>query len=352
MQPITKKDNIPTPAALIDTEIVRRNIKTAQSYFDTQGLSFRPHIKTHKLPEFAKAQLDAGACGINAQKISEANVFAVKGIDDILITYNIIGDEKLTRLRALRANVSKLCVMVDSEYTIDGLAQYFDKETPLEVMIECDTGGGRVGVQSPEAALHFAQLIDATPGLLLRGLMTYPAKGGVKHVEAFMSRAKGLIEAAGLSCEVISSGGTPDIWRAHEASSVTEYRAGTYIYNDRSLVEGGYASFADCAFRVLATVVSTPTDNRAVIDAGSKTLSSDLIGLTHYGMVIGRPDLKIVGLSEEHGVIEGRHNYKTGDRIEILPNHVCVVSNLLNEVWISEGVGYRSHLVAARGTVI
>jgi D-serine deaminase-like pyridoxal phosphate-dependent protein len=170
-----------------------------------------------------------------------------------------------------------------------------------------------------------------------------------------MSRAKALIEAAGITVPVITSGGTPSMMHAAEAPVTTEYRPGTYVYNDRSLVARGVCSWDDCALTVLATVVSVPAANRAIIDAGSKTLTSDLLGLSGYGHVLGRDDIAIDQLSEEHGrlVTEGPINLEVGDKLRIVPNHACVVTNMVDAVTVLEKGGISGVWpVAARGRIV
>lgn len=348
-------DDIETPAVLINQDIALENIRAYQAYSDKHGFDLRPHIKTHKLPLFAHEQIKAGAKGITCQKISEAEVMAAAGVSDILITYNIIGESKLKRLKTLAKKLNKLGVVADNEFVLEGLSNAFaDEPTPLDVMIECDTGGKRCGVQSPEAALKLAIRAHDLPGLSFRGLMTYPGVNCLQRVEEFITETLELLKQNDIDCPVVSSGGSPDMWQAHTAPVVTEYRVGTYIYNDRSLVERGTCDWDVCAMTILTTVVSVPTQGRAIIDAGSKTLTSDLIGLENYGYVVGRPDLKVSGLSEEHGIIEltdgTELNLAPGDRLQIIPNHCCVVSNMVNQVVMhNSGTDFKIETVEARG---
>ncbi len=350
-----KIDDIETPAVVIDEAVARHNIEEYQAHCDRHGLSLRPHIKTHKLPHFAKAQMAAGAVGITCQKLSEAEVMADHGLDDILITYNILGPAKLARLRRLVERVGKLCVTADNAVVIEGLSAAFaDAPRALPVMVECDSGARRCGVASPQEAVTLAQAIADSPGLAFAGLMTYPAVGGGAQVQAFMAEAKRLLTAAGLDCPAVSSGGSPDMWKSGEVEGVTEYRIGTYIYNDRSLVHHGVRGWQDCALSVLATVVSVPAPGRAIIDAGSKTLTSDLIGLTGYGQVLGHEDVEVSSLSEEHGTLvwTGGEKFRVGQRIHIVPNHACVVSNMVDFVWIKDKAGsVEKFPVAARGGI-
>lgn len=345
---------IDTPAVLIDLDIAEANIDRFQDHCTKNGLAVRPHIKTHKLPMLAKRQLQAGAIGITCQKVSEAEAMISEGgIDDVLITYNVLGDAKLSRLRAL-SDKTNLSVVADNHETIDGLSRFFeDAPEPLEVLVECDTGAERCGVTSPEQACELARYIDDKPGLSFRGLMTYPPIGQEDAVQDWLCTAKTRIEKAGLQVNVISNGGSPGMWRAQDVPIATEYRIGTYIYNDRSLRARGICTWGDCALSVLASVISVPTKDRAVIDAGSKVLTSDLLGLEGHGHVLGRPDILVQGLSEEHGVLKAdKINVKVGDRLRIIPNHACVVTNMLDQVeTIRDNQALGPLPVVARGKV-
>lgn len=350
-----KKLDTDTPAVLVDLDIAEHNIQKFQQYCDAKGFAVRPHIKTHKLPRLAQFQIQVGAIGITCQKISEAEAMISKGgISDVLITYNIIGSEKVERLAALAEKVT-LSVVADNVTVVQGLAEGFkNAQKPLPVLVECDTGAGRCGVQSPSEAAVLAKKINAMPGLEFAGLMTYPPTARPNDVLAWLSEAKSMIEESGLRVRIISSGGSPDMWDAHHMPLATEYRIGTYIYNDRSLLEHGVCKQADCALTVLATVVSVPTAHRAIIDAGSKVLTSDLLGLVGHGLVVGRPDLIIDQLSEEHGRLETQQPIalEVGQKIQIIPNHVCVVSNMVDSVVVTradEIVGIEP--VVARGKV-
>jgi D-serine deaminase-like pyridoxal phosphate-dependent protein len=333
--------SIATPAVLVDLDVVKRNIARFQTYANQIGMAVRPHIKTHKLPQVALMQLKAGAVGITCQKISEAEamVAADGRLNDVLITYNILGAEKLAHLRDLAGKV-RLTVVADNAVVIDGLAAAFeDAPTPLRVLVECNTGADRCGVATPQDAAALARRIANAAGLHFAGLMTYPPANGAAQVQAFMTQAKALIMANGLAVEVISSGGTPSMMQAGDAPVATEYRPGTYVYNDRSLVARGVCGWDDCALTVLATVVSVPSPNRAIIDAGSKALTSDMLGLAGFGHVLGRPDIAIDQLSEEHGrlISTGPIGLAVGDRLRVVPNHACVVSNLFDAVHVLEG---------------
>lgn len=334
-------DEIETPAVLIDLDRVDANVARAQAYADAHGLPLRPHVKTHKLPEMARRQMAQGAIGITCQKIGEAEAMADGGLTDILIPYNILGDKKLDRLAALNAWVT-LAVTADSPATIEGYARRFDADAPLTVLVECDTGVGRCGVQSADQAVALARLIDAAPGLQFGGLMTYPARGGIAKADAWLLEARSALEAAGLPPKVISSGGTPDLMHAAEGTVTTEYRPGTYIYSDRMQVAFGHGTLEDCALTVKATVVSRPTDTRAVLDTGSKALAADRLPApeTGHGHIVEYPDAVVASLSEEHAVVDLSacdSRPQVGDTVRIIPNHACVVSNLFDRVFLIRG---------------
>ncbi|MBL9054683.1 MAG: D-TA family PLP-dependent enzyme [Rhodobacteraceae bacterium] len=349
-------DDVITPMPVIDEDRLAANITRAQAYMNQHGLAFRPHIKTHKIPAVARQQIAAGATGINCQKLTEAEAFADAGFQDILITYNLLGAARIQRLQALNTRLARLQVVADSAVTVDGLAAAFTADRPLVVLVECDTGGGRCGVQTPEAAADLAARIAAAPGLRFGGLLTYPAAGGAVRVETFLRDAMALLAARGLDCPVRSNGGSPDLWKAHLVPSATEHRAGTYVYNDRSMVRAGECGRGDLAMHVLATVVSRPTPTRAVLDAGSKALTSDLLGFADHGEIEELPGARIVSLSEEHAVVDLTDCTAplpgVGARVRVIPNHTCVVSNLFDRmVFHRNGMVTRVEEVAARGTV-
>ena len=345
-------DELDTPCVLIDTARVEASLQRAQAHADANGYALRPHIKTHKLPHLARRQVELGAIGITVQKLGEAEVMASAGLNDIFMPYNIIGSSKLQRLRVLNDRIT-IAVTADSPDTVAGYAATFEPGRPLTVLVECDTGGGRCGVQTPAQALALARQIDMAEGLRFGGLMTYPPLHGRERSEAWLREAVAVLEQADIPVPVISSGNTPDMWET-EKSIVTERRPGTYVYFDRFQVQQGAATWDDCALTVLTTVVSRPTPTRVVVDAGSKALTSDLLGLEGHGLVAGT-ELILRALSEEHGVIEMQQasdEPRIGERLRIIPNHACVVSNLFDVVHlVSPDGSVQAVEVAARGRV-
>lgn len=348
-----KIEELETPAVLIDRRIADANLARAQAYADANGLKLRPHIKTHKLPLFARRQVELGAIGITCQKLGEAEVMADAGIADIFVPYNILGRSKLDRLAALNERIA-ISVTADSAATVAGYAARFaDRARPLAVLVECDTGAKRCGVQTPEEALALARRIAEAPGLVFEGLMTYPPRGGTQAVDAWLRQARDLLASNGLPPKTISNGGSPDFYAAAGVRAATEHRPGTYIYSDRMQVAFGHGSLEDCALSVLATVVSRPTPDRIVLDAGSKALAADLAPLPGHGHIVEYPDAVITGLSEEHGVADVSacvSKPAIGERLRVVPNHVCVVSNLFDVVHLTEdGETAEAVPVAARG---
>jgi len=333
-------DELDTPVPVVDLDIVEHNLAKMQAYCDSHGLNLRPHIKTHKIPAFAHRQVELGAKGITCQKLGEAEVMIDAGLDDVLISYPLIGAAKADRLAALSRR-AKMRVAVDSVLAVETVAAAArESNVPIGVLVEFDSGNRRTGVVSVEEALALAIAIEKSPGLRFDGLMTYPS---TEATAAFVADARDSFSKAGIAIAMVSGGGTPNAWQAHRIAGLTEVRVGTYIYHDRATVAAGAAGFDECALHLHATVISRPTADRAVIDAGSKSLSSDGIDPAFgkgYGLIRGYEDAVIERLNEEHGVIDvSRCNRKpqVGERVQILPNHVCVVSNLHDEIAVSRG---------------
>jgi D-serine deaminase-like pyridoxal phosphate-dependent protein len=342
--------DLDTPVVVVDLDRMEANIAALQNYLSEHGIANRPHIKTHKSPFIAHKQLAAGASGITCQKLGEAEVMAQAGCSDIFLPYNLIGKQKLDRLAAL-ARYTTISVTADSPEVIAGLADRFAGEpAPLSVLVECDTGGQRCGVQSPQEAAVLARQIATAPGLRFGGLMTYPCNDAT---DPFMAETKALLAADGIPVERVSGGGCPRMWQAHTWREVTEYRVGTFVYGDRKCVQVGVMRYDQCALAVIATVVSRPTADRGIVDTGSKSLTSDTNGLVGHGYIVEYPEATIYGLSEEHGHVDFSAcatRPAIGERVSIIPNHCCTVSNLFDEVIGVRGQQVELRLpIAARG---
>lgn len=342
-----------TPAVVVDMDRVERNIARIQAACDAAGLANRPHIKTHKSPFLAKLQVAAGAKGITCQKIGEAEVMVEGGLDDILISYNLLGEEKMNRLGAL-AQRARITVAADNAVVVADLRHAAARAgRPLAVVVECDTGRKRAGVETPAEAIALARQIAASPQLEFAGLLMYPTETGWSEAQVFFDEASAGLRATGLPHTIVSTGGTPNLKNLGKLRGATEHRPGTYIYNDRMQIAAGVATLDDCALHVYATVVSRAGPQRGIIDAGSKTLTTDTGGLDGHGLILEHPEAKIEKFAEEHGFLDlSRSNTRPaiGDVVRIVPNHVCVVVNMVDEIVMVRGDEIVGTLpVAARG---
>jgi D-serine deaminase-like pyridoxal phosphate-dependent protein len=358
-------ETLATPAVVVDLDVLERNIGRMADRAREAGVRLRPHAKTHKCPDIARLQRAAGAWGLSVAKVGEAEVFADAGFDDLFVAYPVVGEDKGRRLLALADRV-RLAVGADSLEGARTLAGPFrEAARALDVLLKVDVGYGRVGVL-PEHAVELARRVADLPGLRLRGVFTHAGHGYLAETRAAVDEIARLegerlaaaaadLRAAGFAVEEVSVGSTPTAAGAMRVPGVTECRPGNYVFHDASQVALGTCRMEDCALTVVATVVSVPAPDRAVVDAGSKTLSSDPLRPRPggYGRVLGRSS-RIERLSEEHGVIsvvEGE-SFQIGERVRILPNHACVVANLHGSLVGLCGDRVEARLeVAARGRV-
>jgi D-serine deaminase-like pyridoxal phosphate-dependent protein len=357
--------DLETPAVLVDLDVLERNVARMAERARSHGVALRPHAKTHKTVEIARLQMAAGAVGLTVAKTSEAEVFADAGVGDLFVAYPVVGADKARRLLALSDRV-RLAVGADSVEGAATLAGAFHGAgRRLDVLLKIDVGLHRVGV-GPVAAPATAARVADLPGLRLRGIFTHGGHAygeesphGVAEVARsegqVMSEVAAAIRALGLAIETVSVGSTPTAAGSMAVAGVTECRPGNYVFHDLSQVSLGTCALQDCAMTIVATVVSAPVPGRAVVDAGTKTLSSDPLrprALGH-GLVLGRKS-RLDRLSEEHGVIEVApdERFLVGERVRIVPNHACVVSNLHDRLFAVRGDEVVSELaVAARGRV-
>ena len=341
---MTRVDTLETPAALVDVDRMRANLARVSSYAREHGLAWRPHVKTHKSPALAAEQIAAGACGVTVATLAEAEVMAPVA-DDILLAYPPVGAAKLSRLAALPADL-RLTVALDSAEALGGLSGALPARRRVGVLIEIDLGMHRVGVQSPADTVALARVATGSRGIEYRGIMFYP--GHVRSAEALPREIAALSEhlrrhlealrAAGLEPEVVSGGSTPTLWHSHEIAGLTEIRPGTNIFNDRLTAGMGACAWEECAYTVLATVVSTSVPGQAVVDAGAKALAKDGPAGEGggYGALLERPEVVVSSLSEEHGILDlSRTDWRPriGDRVRVVPNHVCVSVNLQERLY-------------------
>ncbi len=358
-------EDLPTPAVLVDLDVLERNIARQAERALAAGVRLRPHAKTHKCPEIAGMQLAAGAAGISLAKTSEAEVFAAAGFDDIFIAYPVAGLGKAERLLALSERL-RLAAGTDSVEGARHLSETFRAAgRRLDVLLKVDVGYHRVGVL-PEFAEAVGRKIAELPGLSLRGVFThaghvYAAEtpGAVAEIgklegETLVSTASTL-RSAGYSIDEVSVGSTPSARHAMRVAGVTECRPGNYVFHDGSQVALGTCGPEDCAMTILTTVVSVPASDRACVDAGSKTLSQDSLRPrpNGHGLILGTQS-RLQSLSEEHGVarVEEGDSFLVGQRVRILPNHACVVSNLHDRLYgVRAGRVETEFRIAARGRV-
>ncbi|MGE3065958.1 MAG: alanine racemase [Hyphomicrobiaceae bacterium] len=345
-----------TPVAVIDLDRVERNIQLIQTICDAAGVANRPHIKTHKSPVLAQMQVAAGARGITCQKIGEAEVMADGGLDDILIAYNLIGPQRAERLGALARRVT-LTVAADNPTTLETYTQAGRLAgRPLGVVVECDTGRRRAGVETAGEAIALARRIGADPHLQFRGFLFYPTETSWPETQKFYDEALAGVREAGLEAPMVSTGGTPNLVNLGNLKGATEHRAGTYIFNDRMMIACGRATLEDCALHIYTTVVSRAGPDRGILDAGSKTLTSDTGGLDGHGFILEHPEARIKGFAEEHGFLDlSRCNERpaVGEIVRVVPNHVCVVVNMMDQLVTVRGDEIVGVLpVAARGKLV
>jgi D-serine deaminase-like pyridoxal phosphate-dependent protein len=335
---VTDLSAVATPALVIDVARADRNCARVAAYAAEHGLSWRPHVKTHKSVWAATRQLAHGAGGLSCATPREAEV--MRGVtDDLLLAYPPIGAERLTRTVAL-AERSRLGVMLDSRDAAAALSQALSpRGATARVVVEVDAGMRRLGVRTVAEAVALAEEIARLPGLAFDGFGFYPGHlrsagpevgASLMEMSSLIAALRAASAAVGLDVRTISCGSTPLLWRSHEIAGMTELRAGTAVYFDRTSVIGGVCSYDDCAASILATVVSTAVPGQAVVDAGVKALGREpMRGGTAEGFacVLDRPDVPVVRLSEEHGILDLTHTDwrpRTGDQVRLLPNHVCV----------------------------
>lgn len=356
--------DLETPAPIVDLDTLSQNLDRMASYAALHSLALRPHIKTHKSARIAAEQMERGAVGLTCATLREMEVMSdVAG--ELLLAYPPVGDARLARLMSLPDGVNPI-VSLDSSFAIEQLSiTARAAERRIGVYVEIDLGMRRVGVQTPEEAVALAKLVEQRAPLVLAGIAFYPGhirehvsgqEKAIRKLDRDLSRFVSALDDAGLHADVVSGGSTPAAWSMHEVKGVTEVRPGTYAYNDRITAEAGACSWQDCALTVLATVVSTAVSGQAVVDAGSKALGREPMGAGPeggFGALWDRPEVKVVRMSEEHGVLDLHGtNWRpsVGDQVRIVPNHVCIVVNLNDIVYGVRGTNVEtSWPVNARG---
>jgi D-serine deaminase-like pyridoxal phosphate-dependent protein len=366
-------DEIETPAPVVDLARMERNLDRMAGYAAAHRLALRPHIKTHKTSWLAAEQMRRGAVGVTCATPREAEVMS-EVTDDILVAYPMIGSSKARRIASLPDHV-RLTVALDSTRAADDLAGAArEAGRRVGVLVECDLGMRRVGVQTSQDAVALANYIVARRELQYAGITFYPGHirepvdeqdTSLATLGEQLGQVLDALRRAGLEPAVVSGGSTPTAWRTHQVRGVTEMRPGTYIYNDRTTAAVGACTTEDCALTVLATVVSTAVPGQAVIDAGSKSLGREPMRAgargapagggdsEGFGVLLENPDVTVRAMSEEHGLLDlSRTTWRpaVGDRVRVIPNHVCIVVHLFDVVHGVRGNSVEaSWTVAARG---
>jgi D-serine deaminase-like pyridoxal phosphate-dependent protein len=365
---VSPETEIDTPALVVDEEILHRNIASMAAFARSVGVNLRPHIKTHKTVQIARLQVAAGAIGVTCAKVGEAEVMVNEaGIQDVLLAYPTIGEPKIRRLKPLLKK-ARIVVAVDSIQAATMLSAAFADEDNLrlEVMLEVNTGQNRSGVMVGDEAVETALTVARMANLELAGIMTHEGQvnsAGPDEIERLaieaglaMVQTAERIREHGIPLPTVSVGSTPAATFTPTVGGITEMRPGTYVFNDNSVFKNGRIGPEDCAARFVATVVSRAAEDRCVLDTGAKSLAMDP-SRSHpgHGYIVGHPDVVIAKLSEEHGVCvlpAGEEGFNVGDRVEIIPNHICPTVNLMDDLLIArDGKIIDTWKVAARGKV-
>lgn len=363
-------DCLDTPCLLVDLHKLEANIESMASLARARGVNLRPHIKSHKTPAIARRQLAAGAVGVTVAKLGEAEVMAAAGVHDILVAYQVVGEAKIARLLRLGAE-AEVCSLVDDLEAARRLGEAaLDAGRTAAVMAEIDTGLGRCGLQPGAAVLPFVRELLTMPGITFRGLLTHAGHaygasdlGTVAAIGRDEGRllveTAGLLRSEGILVPQISVGSTPTVAYSSAVPGVTEIRPGNYVFHDAVQTFLGVTTLDRCSLSILAGVVSRPAPDRAVIDAGSKALTTERgahgsVAIGGFGLVKNRPEFVVERLSEEHGILRvpAGTDLRIGERLEIIPNHACAAVNLFDQmVVVMDGRVAAEWKIEARGQV-
>jgi D-serine deaminase-like pyridoxal phosphate-dependent protein len=338
-----------TPALLIDLDVMERNLRRVADYARSHGLRLRPHTKTHKIPSLGRKQVELGAAGLTVAKVGEAEVMVDSGTPDLLVAYPVIGRRKLERLTEV-ARKTRVTVSLDSVAAARQLSDAAsDAHVEIRVLVETDVGLGRVGVRPGEELRQLAQSVARLPWLAVEGIAFYPGhikdlgEDGERQMDELARLVEGIVgefRADGLPLNVVSGGSTPTLYQSHRVAAMNEIRPGTYIFNDRNIWAAGGCALEDCAASILTTVVSTARPGFLIIDGGSKTFFSDRLATTGeatFGYVREAPEAIFYRMNEEHGYLDlskaAGAEFQVGDRLRVIPNHICVAMNLHEQVY-------------------
>jgi D-serine deaminase-like pyridoxal phosphate-dependent protein len=354
-----------TPSLVIDLATVERNVSRLADYARGCGLAVRPHTKTHKSLDMAGRQIRAGAIGLTVAKVAEAEIMA-SASRDLLLAYPAVDAYRCRHLADLARGGVSVRIAADSVEGIDALAKAARAlDVRIGVLVDLDVGFHRTGAGSPAESLRLAQYAARRDSLRLDGLFFYPGHvwsaadrqaEELSRIDALLAESSDLWARSGLDAPIVSGGSTPTAYRSHLVTRQTEIRPGTYIYNDMNTVRAGFCALEDCAATIVCTVVSTSIAGKAVIDAGTKALTSDRnikAPESGHGYVVEYPGAALVRLSEEHGELDTtgcERSPRIGERVAVIPNHICPCVNLQDAVWLRHADGtLESSRVDARG---
>jgi D-serine deaminase-like pyridoxal phosphate-dependent protein len=357
--------DLDTPALLIDLDLMELNLKKLADYSSRHKLRVRPHTKTHKIPTLARRQIELGAVGLTVAKVGEAEVMLEANPPDLLVAYPIIGANKLNRLMQI-ARKTEVTVSLDSLFVARQLSDAAARlPNGIGVLAEVDVGLGRVGVVPGEPLLSLIQGIRSLPNLRLEGLAFYPGQiksldedgqRALRELGGLLERTLAEVRLAGFEPRIVSGGSTPTLFHSHLLPGLNEIRPGTYIFNDRNTFLSGACTLEECAASIMVTVVSTAKEGQMIVDGGSKTFSSDRPSAgaeVSFGHMVEAPEAVFTKMNEEHGFVDlhrSDRQFETGERVRIIPNHICVAMNLhecvygirgdvVEQVWRVEGRG-------------
>ncbi|PQO25611.1 alanine racemase [Blastopirellula marina] len=347
-----KLTQLATPCLVVDSQLVLRNLEALQQYAQQHDLHVRPHAKTHKSLRIAREQLRLGSQGLSVAKVGEAEVLS-QSCDDILVAYPAVDSQRCERISNLAKRIN-IRVAVDSRESVDMLAGVTKAHgTTVGILIDQDVGFHRTGMSSPEAVVELATyVVEQREGVRFDGIFFYPGHVTVpageqpdllRQIDAQLQETIERCREKDIDVSIVSGGSTPSMFQSHHITSQSEIRPGTYVFNDMNTVRGGFCSIDQCAAVVIATVVSTAVAGKAVVDAGTKALASDrnwIVPDSGFGHVIEYPEAKIVRLSEEHGEIDFSKCSSRpgiGERVAIIPNHICPCLNLHDSfLWLDD----------------
>ena len=341
-------DRVDTPSPIVLADVMQRNIERMQGFAAEHNLELRPHVKTHKCVEVGQRQIEAGAVGITAGNVGEAEVFARAGFEDIFLAYPIWpSGTKGDRIRRL-AQTTRLQVGVDNAAAIDALADAMgDEADRLQVVVEVECGARRSGAP-PEAAGDLA-LAARKRGLVPAGVYTYPGHGSAgpgsrepaaQDQEAALTTAVRSFTDVGVTAEVVSAGSTPT-FAFSTGSVITEIRPGEYVFCDLNNTRLGACAEDQIALFLAATVVSDWVPDQVILDVGTKALGREGNPEKGYGGVAGAKAV-LAKLNEYHGFLSvpgGESRPSVGTVVPVVPNHVCPVVASFEELIVTDSDG-------------